>query len=62
LCFTDSDFSHVKPQLHSKFIRASTWYAGITLMCKELILLEQGFPAWGTCIPKGTFADLKGHI
>jgi len=24
--------------------------------------LEQGFPNWGTCTPRGTFAYLKGYI
>jgi len=25
-------------------------------------LLEQGFPTWGTCTPRGTFAYPKGYI
>jgi len=24
--------------------------------------VQQGFPNWGTCIPSGTFAYLKGYI
>jgi len=24
--------------------------------------LEQGFPTWGACTPRGTFAYLKGYI
>jgi len=24
--------------------------------------LNQGFPTWGTCTPRGTFADPKGYI
>jgi len=24
--------------------------------------LHQGFPAWGTCTPRGTFFYLKGYI
>jgi len=24
--------------------------------------LEQGFPTWGTCTPRGTFAYPKGYI
>jgi len=24
--------------------------------------LEQGFPTWGTCTPRGTFDYLKGYI
>jgi len=31
----------------------------ISIYC---LLLEQGFPAWGTCTPRGTFAYLKGYI
>jgi len=30
-----------------------------TPTCKAL---DQGFPNWGTCIPRGTFAYLKGRL
>ena len=26
------------------------------------LILDQGFPNWGTCIPRGTFRFLKGYI
>jgi len=26
------------------------------------LVLDQGFPNWGTCTPRGTFAYLKGYI
>jgi len=30
------------------------------MFISTLYPLEQGFPDWGTCIPSGTFAYLKG--
>ena len=32
------------------------------LLKRLLITLEQRFPTWGTCTPRGTFAYLKGYI
>jgi len=32
------------------------------LMNINVTTSEQGFPTWGTCIPGGTFAYLKGYI
>ena len=29
---------------------------------KSLYQLNQGFPTWGTCTPRGTFAYLRGYI
>jgi len=28
----------------------------------QFLLLDQGFPTWGTCTPKGTFAYPNGYI
>jgi len=29
---------------------------------KVMVALDQGFPNWGTCTPRGTFAYLKMYI
>ena len=31
-------------------------------ICQSLGLFCQGFPTWGTCTPRSTFAYLKGYI
>jgi len=35
---------------------------GFSTMILVPDMLEQGFPTWGTCTPRGTFAHLKGYI
>jgi len=32
------------------------------LIVELLIRIEQGFPTWVTCAPRGTFAYLKGYM
>jgi len=32
------------------------------LQLKHHVSINQGFPNWGTCTPRGTFAYLKGYI
>ena len=31
-------------------------------LCHRTDNIEQGFPNWGTCTPRGTFRFLKGYI
>jgi len=33
-----------------------------SIIAGEEICFGQRFPTWGTCIPRGTFAYLKGYI
>jgi len=50
------------PDTKNKNKECSLFFSSQVQYLQLIVTLEQGFPNWGTCTPRGTFTYPKGYI